>query len=412
MTPAAVLAPAFGERGRELFARWATQLFAAVVSKLLFSFLLGVMLAVVAILSQLRGLGFWTEWLLTSVFWWGAFARREHILALAGGGAGLRRSNRARLLPRRVRSTAGSPGRQLIGTGRALRRLAGPAPTHATRTGFVVATRERGRARAAEQVTRSLENDFRDPLADEKDAAAARGRVASLQAQHERVTSARLRAAAGGDTRRKAELAHRATRVEADIARERQRLQDASRLADGVARRRRSAGAAYGRAQAEERARFLDAQAALPGSRDPRVAGSALRRDYGALAGLAGFTRGEYDALGPGHQRAARLEIDRELALRQAISAAVRDAARAASPSPSTRGARRRADLALEDALVKRLGNAGQRLPGSHRDRSAIGRWRAAGKATAEPAARGSRVMEDARAVADRRKRQLGFDRK
>src|SRR5437660_5532078 len=96
MAPAVMIAPAFGERGRALFGRWATQLFAAVVSKLLFSFLLGVLLAVVAALSVLGGLGFWTQWLLTSVFWWGAFARREHILALVGGGRPLgRRSGRS-----------------------------------------------------------------------------------------------------------------------------------------------------------------------------------------------------------------------------------------------------------------------------------------------------------------------------
>src|SRR5947209_1988030 len=82
LAPAAALAPAFGEEGRRLFTRWATQLFAAVVSKLVFSFILGVMLAVVAILSALSGLGFWTQWLLMSVFWWGSFARREHVLAL------------------------------------------------------------------------------------------------------------------------------------------------------------------------------------------------------------------------------------------------------------------------------------------------------------------------------------------
>ena len=47
-----VLAPAFGDGGRALFRRWAAQLLGAVVSKLLFSFLLGVVLAVLAILSE------------------------------------------------------------------------------------------------------------------------------------------------------------------------------------------------------------------------------------------------------------------------------------------------------------------------------------------------------------------------
>ena len=37
-------------------------------------------------------------------------------------------------------------------------------------------------------------------------------------------------------------------------------------------------------------------------------------RDYAALAGLAGYGREEYERLDPAGQRAARLEIDRELA--------------------------------------------------------------------------------------------------
>ena len=61
LAPAMVLAPAFGETGRALFRRWAAQLLGAVVSKLVFSFLLGVMFAVVAILSGLNALGWWTH---------------------------------------------------------------------------------------------------------------------------------------------------------------------------------------------------------------------------------------------------------------------------------------------------------------------------------------------------------------
>jgi hypothetical protein len=48
LAPAIVLAPAFGDGGRALFRRWAAQLLGAAVSKLVFSFLLGVVLAVLA----------------------------------------------------------------------------------------------------------------------------------------------------------------------------------------------------------------------------------------------------------------------------------------------------------------------------------------------------------------------------
>ena len=80
IAPGMVLAPALGEGGRALFRRWAGHLLAAVVSKLLFSFLLGVVLAVLGILASLRALGWWTQWLLMSAFWWGAYLRRHQAL--------------------------------------------------------------------------------------------------------------------------------------------------------------------------------------------------------------------------------------------------------------------------------------------------------------------------------------------
>ena len=55
IAPGMVLAPALGDGGRALFRRWAGHLLGAVVSKLLFSFLLGVVLAVLAILASLAG---------------------------------------------------------------------------------------------------------------------------------------------------------------------------------------------------------------------------------------------------------------------------------------------------------------------------------------------------------------------
>ena len=73
LAPAVVLAPALGEGGRAVFRRWAAKLLGAVVSKLLFSFLLGAILAILGILADLEALGWWTQWLLMSAFWWGAF---------------------------------------------------------------------------------------------------------------------------------------------------------------------------------------------------------------------------------------------------------------------------------------------------------------------------------------------------
>jgi hypothetical protein len=399
MAPAAVLAPAFGERGRQLFGRWAAQLFAAVVSKLLFSFLLGVLLAVVAALSVLGGLGFWTQWLLTSVFWWGAFARREHILALVGGGRPLGRRGGRSPLARRLRPRMGVRDGALTRAKRVLKRLAGPAPSYEHRKQITVAARERARAGTLEQAERSLEHDDRGVRSAEDAAPAVRARSAALHAQLERVRVARAEAVARGDGRRGAELGHRAERVEREIEAQRRRASDAAR-------------GARGSDALAERARFLDAQAALPAVGGPLDAGRTDRRDYAALAGLAGYTRGEYDALGSQRQRAARLEIDRELALRREMHGAVRDVARDAEMRGVDRRRRRYADAAFERTLAERMRASGRRMPASAGDRSPIGRWRASGRrADADSLAARSRVMEDARAVAERRKRQLGFGR-
>ena len=399
MAPAAALAPAFGERGRRLFGRWATQLFAAVVSKLLFSFLLGVMLAVAAILSALAALGFWTQWLLMSVFWWGAFARREHVLALAGGGNAAARGGGRLGLARRLRARGGPPGIGLRRAHDALRRLGGPAPSVESRRRLIAATREHARASAAGQAERLLANEYRGATSAGDDATAnMRARTASLSAQLERVRGARSEAATGGDTRRLARLDHRAVRIEHELEGEREALGEASRAGSPSA------------AAHERRAPFLDDQAALPASRERHRSHAA--RDYAALAGLLGYTRREYEGLGPGRQRAARLELDRELALRREIGAATRDVARAADARATKARERGRAERALEGALERRMRAAGESMPASRADSSAIGRWRA-GASTPKGPRRGaqSRVMEDARAVAERRKRQLGFGR-
>ncbi|HEX3909567.1 MAG TPA: hypothetical protein VHW67_02550 [Solirubrobacteraceae bacterium] len=85
LAPAAALAPALGEAGRAAFRKWAAHLLAAVVSKLLFALVLGVVLAVLGLLEHLESLGWWTRWLLMSAFWWGLFVRRHQALQLAGG---------------------------------------------------------------------------------------------------------------------------------------------------------------------------------------------------------------------------------------------------------------------------------------------------------------------------------------
>lgn len=111
LAPAVVLAPALGESGRAVFRGWASRLFAAALSKLAYSFLFGLMLALTAMLLQLTVLGWWAQWLLISAFWWTAFLARHR--ALAGLSAPPRRRpvrvRRRRSLTRRARQAVGAP---------------------------------------------------------------------------------------------------------------------------------------------------------------------------------------------------------------------------------------------------------------------------------------------------------------
>ena len=85
LAPAAVLAPALGDGGRSAFRGWALKLLEATVAKLTYSFLLGVVLLVTKLLWSLTILGWWEQWLLVSAFWWGIFLKRHHTLGWAQG---------------------------------------------------------------------------------------------------------------------------------------------------------------------------------------------------------------------------------------------------------------------------------------------------------------------------------------
>ena len=159
----------------------------------------------------------------------------------------------------------------------------------------------------------------------------------------------RVKAPASGDTRRAARTGpSRAAHRSGDRA-----LAAGAEPARRAAERRRT-GAACDRArvhaqqQAEARERFLDAQAALPAARRLRGPRAGARRDYAALAGPRGIrTRGEYERLDPRAQRAARLEIDRELALRSELGDGRRARRRAADATPRCRREKRKVNEAV-----------------------------------------------------------------
>jgi hypothetical protein len=413
LTPAMVLAPAFGEGGRALFRKWAGRLLGAVVAKLLFSFLLGVVLAVLTVLSDLTAIGWWTQWLLMSAFWWGAYSHRHQALGLLGaassehagarGGRGERRSVLHRV------SGALETRKGMAAARWAKKRWEKPAPSVEERRRRAAGHRQHARAGADAQVRRTLEREHRE--AGERLAAGpqTQRRLSQMRAQLWRVQRAREQALASGNSRRASSLGQRGSRIEGEIAREQSGLDGARHVASRSLQRHLRDGH-------QERERFLDAQAALPAARRSRADSSAgspgQRRDYAALASLAGHSREEYERMDPRRRREARLLVDSELALRTQLGSTAESIASGEQGSSLPRRERRRADREFESALERRMRDAGQRMPPSRRERSPIEQWREQGRTRARAhGEQESSVLRDAREVAARRKRQLGRDR-
>jgi hypothetical protein len=86
LAPFVVLAPALGDAGRAVFSGWLTRLLGAVCSKLIFSFVLGALLTMQRILTSLHQMGWWTQWLLISAFWWFVFLERHNALEFVRSG--------------------------------------------------------------------------------------------------------------------------------------------------------------------------------------------------------------------------------------------------------------------------------------------------------------------------------------
>jgi len=69
LAPVLVLAPTLGQTGRDAFRAWAGRLLGAILAKLIYSALLGVVLLVASIMESLGSLGWWTQWILIAAFW-------------------------------------------------------------------------------------------------------------------------------------------------------------------------------------------------------------------------------------------------------------------------------------------------------------------------------------------------------
>jgi hypothetical protein len=417
LAPGMVLAPALGDSGRAVFRKWVAQLLGAVVSKLLFSFLLGVVLGVLAILASLQALGWWTQWLLMSAFVWGAFTRRHQALGVAEGAVGRQPSGNPRSLTRRV-GDALAPPRRAIGAVRAVTsRLRRQAPSVQERQKLAQAGLERAKVGRQEQARRTLEHEHREASARAQAAPEIQRRLSGKRTQLERVRREHGKALAGGERRRAAELAHRGARIEGEIERDQDALNTARRVTSDGEQALRAGGGVYTRERLEQQDRFLQAQAALPASnrlrdRSESGPGDGKRRDYAALAGLAGYGRGEYERLDPRARRAARLEIDRELALRKELDETAGSLAASGETVRLGRREQRRAEKTFDSALQQRMRDGGHSMPALRREPSKLDPWRQAGRAERGPASDRSSVMRDAHEVAARRKRQLGRDRR
>jgi hypothetical protein len=412
LAPAAVLAPALGEVGRAVFRSWIVRLLGAVVSKLLFSLLLGMLLVMVRILLSLRGLGWWTQWLLVSALWWSAWRQRHQALQLVHGEhrltADRRRSTHSPSRSGLLRQVA--PGRNLLRAGGWIKgRLSQPAPEIADPQTRALAVRNRARAQTDEQAGRMLEREHDQARAQLRAAPLLRTQLAERERQLARVRKEHVSAHAAGDTRREARLQLRARRIEGEIVQRRQSLADARRTVGEGERAQRGGGRVYTRESLARRARFLDAQAALgaggqaaEGQRatqgQPTIGGQRAtqgqraiggqRRDYAALAALAGYGVTEYRQLDPARRRAARLQIDRELALRRELRGATGND----NDMPATRQARGWERSVGEQGVGGRVVSGRGQSPG-----------------VAQPAdVPPSPVMRDIHEVAQRRKRQLG----
>ncbi|HUA73805.1 MAG TPA: hypothetical protein VL988_03525 [Solirubrobacteraceae bacterium] len=325
LAPAVALAPALGEPGRAAFRRWAAQLLGAVVSKLLFAFLLGVLLAIVTILGGLQAVGWWTRWLLMSAFWWGTFARRHQLLQLIGGDRTAtdgwrmpRRPGDLRDLRERVRGARERSDRKQPEPGRHGGEASWPRSSHGRHGGFgprgdrgapEAPVLPAGRDPAAPADPAALPSPAAPPATARADAR-VRSREPSPGALSSRlrlIAAQRERAVSVGNVRRAALLASRAERVAAESADD----------PGGRESQRRGRGPGGGRGEAY--ARFLDAQARLPPLGGGRAGDEPRRRSYPAMAGIAGYGRREFLQLDPIRALVARQQIDRELARRREI---------------------------------------------------------------------------------------------
>jgi hypothetical protein len=351
LAPLAVLAPALGEAGRDVFRLWLARLVGATLAKLVYSVALGVVLLIMSLLSSLDGLGWWTQWLLISVFWWTAFEHRHRVLGLVihERGEPNRRAplaTRAWLAGRSVGAglgVGGASGRLVAGAGgRAIETVKrirefpregaalSPAGAGSWRRGSSTGPETGGPVALRRDRRQGVHRELDVQVRRVQDVASfdarhaggsislARSERAALELRRVRIATGLRQAERDGDRRRIVSLQSRAARVQAALAAPRGGWASGRIGTTGAPLRSRLSVAvppSLRRAQQSHAiARALDQAARAP-------AGGLLRAGERAapLAGLAGLSPSEYLRRGPGEQRLARIEIERELARRREL---------------------------------------------------------------------------------------------
>ncbi len=394
LAPFAVLAPAFGDGGRALFAGWLARLLGAVTSKLLFSFVLGALLTAQRILISLDSFGWWTQWLLLSAFWWLVFLRRHQAAAAlrtATSGSGRTRDGGAGAGPGGAGGWLGSGRSGGQGSGGAAQPGSGPAGAGGVG----------GRRGGPLERTAQTYGAIRHPARWTK--ARANTRLAPAGPRSEERLGQAGREAGFVASRREARLRGVGQRISA-VAERGAAESDGATLAaneiDERSRRRRSAVAA---SRSDDGGLGDGGQAPSPLDTATRPDAPLWSEDGQAPSPLDTSTRPDAPLSSDGGQAVSPLDT----ATRPDAPPSSDTATRAEGCSGANRHEQR------EPGPARPAGGAGvdELARASRQGASVPGAGAAALEPNAPVAPRArSRIMEDALAVAERRKRQLGFD--
>jgi hypothetical protein len=389
LAPAAVLAPTLGDGGRSAFRAWMLKLMGAVVAKLTYSFLLGVVLMMMRLLLSLSILGWWEQWLLISAFWWGVFLKRHEVLGWAQSDGRGRPPGRPRSIARRVSEALETP-RALLHAGRAMKgKLKRPAPEVKPRPKSVykpfttVPTGRDGRSPAGGGP------EAEGPAGDRRGGEGGERGGGGTSRERRRAPNDELVGPKRGG-RRDRGLAGERTVIKAALAGGNTRQAGPSGQLERVRREREKA-----LSSGDTR------RAAKLGAREQRIEGKHARRE--ALALMTVEPELEVGEL-------ATSAVARHASRKGAPHGCGGDAHLAGGHSHGVSPAGGRARARQAPATGTRGGMQAPRSRSQDPSSSTAGMLPARGQGGArERAQKGSSVMDDAREVAARRKRQLGW---